>query len=189
MEQIKVKEEVKEEHTEGGLLEVKEEFDPTAFDLETKFQCHKNDVDDSKVKQEHTTPVNIPPEGTSNYTPLNKHTTEWPFVCSVCKRKFKQEHHLKSHVVVHSREKLFSCSTCKRIFANEVVLKDHMVVHSNTKMSYSCRVCDYKCNVKRYFKEHILKHAVRNLFSCSICVCKFTRKDLLDRHMVVHTRE
>ncbi|KAA0200013.1 hypothetical protein HAZT_HAZT002712 [Hyalella azteca] len=52
-----------------------------------------------------------------------------PHECSYCSRRFKEKHHLRQHVLLHTGEKPFVCSVCDARFVQVGHLKRHQFRH------------------------------------------------------------
>ncbi|XP_034720829.1 gastrula zinc finger protein XlCGF57.1-like isoform X2 [Etheostoma cragini] len=123
---------------------------------------------------------------------LKKHTrsptVEKPFICSVCKKAFKQKGHFQEHVKTHTGEKPFSCPFCKKAFTQSGSLKKHIRIHTGEK-PFSCSVCKKAFAVSGNLKKHMRIHTGEKPFSCSICKKAFTESGTLHKHMRIHTGE
>jgi len=88
-----------------------------------------------------------------------------PFECSVCKRKYKTNGNLKTHLeVVHkirvfpdweNRKEPFECSVCKRKYKTKSNLKIHLENVHKIRDHYKCSFCKYRCRKKSFLKIHI----------------------------------
>ena len=48
-----------------------------------------------------------------------------PYICQICGKRFKLNHHLKQHTRIHSGERPFSCGQCGKRFTQLSSLKYH----------------------------------------------------------------
>ncbi|KAF2362777.1 Zinc finger C2H2-type, partial [Trinorchestia longiramus] len=55
--------------------------------------------------------------------------TERPHACSYCCKRFKEKHHLRQHVLLHTGEKPFVCTMCEARFVQVGHLKRHQFRH------------------------------------------------------------
>ena len=59
------------------------------------------------------------------------------FECPTCQKRFKTEHYLKSHMLIHTGETPYQCETCHAAFNRKDKLKRHMTIHEAVK-KYRC---------------------------------------------------
>lgn len=59
------------------------------------------------------------------------------YQCDVCTKRFKTDHYLKMHSVIHSDDKPFECDICQHSFNRKDKLKRHMLIHEPVK-HYKC---------------------------------------------------
>ena len=74
------------------------------------------------------------------------------FECQQCHKRFKTEHYLKSHILIHTGETPFSCNICQAAFNRKDKLKRHMTIHDTVK-KYRCpfkNIAGKKC---RWFES------------------------------------
>ena len=79
------------------------------------------------------------------------------FVCTVCGKRFKTEHYLKMHLLIHSGEKPFKCAECPAEFNRKDKLKRHQLIHEPTKR--------YKCPFRGYTGKYMSETVRVNLGS------------------------
>ncbi|KAI4800936.1 hypothetical protein KUCAC02_006201 [Chaenocephalus aceratus] len=116
------------------------------------------------------------------------HTGEKPFICSVCEKKFAGRGSLNRHIAIHTGEKPFSCSVCKKTFAGRGLLNMHMVIHTGEK-PFNCSVCEKTFARKGYLNLHMRSHTEEKTFSCSVCKKSFKHSGTLKDHLRNHTGE
>uniref|UniRef100_A0A8D8VM94 Zinc finger protein 808 n=1 Tax=Cacopsylla melanoneura TaxID=428564 RepID=A0A8D8VM94_9HEMI len=92
----------------------------------------------------------------------NHTSTEKPFYCDLCGKKFSRKDHMRDHIrSVHMKEGV-RCSHCSRSFATKSSLKRHKIQHSKknvlSKGKYCCDLCCKNYADKRQLRDHLNKH-------------------------------
>ncbi|OWF34650.1 zinc finger protein 184-like [Mizuhopecten yessoensis] len=114
--------------------------------------------------------------------------------CDLCERTFLRRDAMLNHKESHLGQ-TFQCSLCDRNYSTSMTLKSHMRKKHGKKegrrptgKTVSEIICDFChrafCN-KASLKEHVRTRHSDNiqLFTCSLCQMKFTRRNSLQRHM------
>ncbi|XP_034401527.1 zinc finger protein 2 homolog [Cyclopterus lumpus] len=112
------------------------------------------------------------------------HTGKKPLSCSVCGKAFNVRSSLKVHMRCHTGEKPYNCSVCKKSFTQRGSLQTHMGIHTGEK-PFSCSVCEKRFLTKAQLKNHTMNHTGQKRFSCSVCGQGFTWNDQLRKHRCV----
>ena len=141
-----------------------------------------------------------------------KHTTERPFECDICNKRFTYLHNLTTHRrkvhsvkdeqkqpqnsdstdkwIIYSGDKtrLFKCGYegCGKIYTTKQALRRHLISHIGDSQF---RCCYEDCaGALRYYDSQALawhirrKHSIEKPFKCNICNKRFMRPDYLKRH-------
>ena len=118
-------------------------------------------------------------------------------MCPICGKWYTKLHnHLAS---MHSTETPFACKSCPKRFKLQCLLNVHVrKEHTNeqtrtyknlqeiTIKTYKCNLCE-KCFKTKYLLEtHLLKHSGKKPFACEICAKKFWSKWGIKIHMARH---
>ncbi|XP_046618475.1 zinc finger protein 37 homolog [Neodiprion virginianus] len=116
-----------------------------------------------------------------------KHTDDYKYKCSSCKKQFKVETDYKVHMADHETG-LFVCDFCGLTYSNKSSLYYHRnYKHTNKLKSFECKVCNKKLQSEKNLKIHLKQH--EETFVCEECGMKFARKHGLTKHRRVHTKE
>ncbi|XP_069974178.1 gastrula zinc finger protein XlCGF57.1-like [Penaeus vannamei] len=126
------------------------------------------------------------------------HTKEKPYSCEICNRAFSEKSHVVRHIAVHSEEKPFRCDICNKTFTSKSSLEIHIRVHTNEKpfslghrrihirdRLYIREVCNGILRQMRRMEVHTKKKPYR----FKICNTAFPPKQIMVKHMRVHTKE
>ena len=116
----------------------------------------------------------------------HQHDNYKQFVCSVCKKKFNQKVHLKTHMMSHTGEKPFQCLFCDNTFRTLLRMKLHKKsIHETQKYNYKCENC------KGTFKTPVVKshHIVCRTFiySGTSRTCKICHENVIKNTLLPHS--
>ena len=139
---------------------------------------------------------------------------QFPFKCTICEKKFESHKYVRNHIMEEHLSN-WTCHFCNKNFREEKDFTSHIKVHlgHNSTISkiqvedtisvssgeddmcnsphiilgnFECNICDYQCNNKKIFDDHVRKHVVLKLFQCKICKERFQHKHDLAQHIQEH---
>ena len=142
--------------------------------------------------QEPSQPSRAAEQATGNTTrqPMN-------YPCPVCNKLFRNNRHLRSHFLTHTREKPFPCNFdgCEKRFAREQDLKRHGRIHTGER-PYKCENCNMAFKRKDHLNNHKNTHlpsqarqARPKRYPCSYRDKLFSNNKQLRCHIQKHTGE
>ncbi|VEN41654.1 unnamed protein product [Callosobruchus maculatus] len=142
---------------------------------------------------------------------IRTHTSDTPFECKDCFKRFRHQSSLKRHVeVVHEGLKPFKCEICGKDFATLQRVTEHTHIHTGER-PYSCKYCGLTFKKHSTKHAHEIRHRVKNgelppscgptkryprkppkdpsELECSLCSKKFTTKQAAKLHQRIHLGE
>ncbi|XP_070985448.1 zinc finger protein 664-like [Oncorhynchus clarkii lewisi] len=119
--------------------------------------------------------------------PMVAHTGDRPYKCPVCRKRFTNNNHLKTHQRIHTGERPHWCKECGKCFSRKGDLGTHMRTHTGEK-PYQCSVCGKSFRRNR-LNEHMRVHTGERPYRCADCEKGFISVSDLKRHQRIHTGE
>ncbi|KAI5942724.1 Zinc finger protein 467 [Manis javanica] len=116
------------------------------------------------------------------------HRGEGPCACPDCGRSFTQRAHMLLHQRSHRGERPFPCSECDKRFSKKAHLTRHLRTHTGER-PYPCVECGKRFSQKIHLGSHQKTHTGERPFPCTECEKRFRKKTHLIRHQRIHTGE
>uniref|UniRef100_A0A336M133 CSON009853 protein n=1 Tax=Culicoides sonorensis TaxID=179676 RepID=A0A336M133_CULSO len=88
------------------------------------------------------------------------------------------------------QKKIFVCSVCKKMFRNRKALTNHKIYHKEGR--YICHYCGFKAKMKRFILSHIqTRHIEKDYgrvgdYACDLCDRRYLTQYRLDQHKPMH---
>lgn len=111
------------------------------------------------------------------------------YVCEICKKMFKYEAGLRSHLKFHDPDYSktgFTCQVCSKVILNARDFNRHVKAHQGLREEQMCDVCG-----KSFTKltVHMQSHTGLKTHICEVCGKTFARNQALKSHMLTHIGE
>ncbi|XP_058168637.1 zinc finger protein 845-like [Anopheles ziemanni] len=118
---------------------------------------------------------------------MKLHTSQKDYGCDICGVKFRSNGLMKRHRrSVHSTERPFECKLCPKRFRVIEKFKIHQRVHTGEK-PFECTYCQRTFSHFTDRKRHIMTaHTGERPFKCSYCTAAYIRNRELTLHMQKH---
>ncbi|KAF0874671.1 ZN467 protein, partial [Crocuta crocuta] len=116
------------------------------------------------------------------------HRGEGPCACPDCGRSFAQRAHMLLHQRSHRGERPFPCSECDKRFSKKAHLTRHLRTHTGER-PYPCAECGKRFSQKIHLGSHQKTHTGERPYPCTECEKRFRKKTHLIRHQRIHTGE
>ena len=121
---------------------------------------------------------------------------EAPSNCQYCKKHFRKEKNLKTHIkeIHEGKRRKFPCDVCTKVFPRKKSMKRHRYsVHKNyspdldldLNRTDDCTYCKKHFRNQKNLKAHIkeIHEGKRRKLPCGVCTKVFPRKSSMERHM------
>ena len=111
------------------------------------------------------------------------------YPCDICNKQFLRQQYLKKHWKEHNKRvesnKNWICKICSKIFFSKETFMDHVVGVEERQICQIClNIFATISSLRRHQKE---VHSNQKNHSCDSCGKKFARKEILKKHIKVHT--
>lgn len=122
-------------------------------------------------------------------TKRKRATRDYRFNCSDCDKVFRQNVHLRKHIMAkHTKQKPHKCTYCRYT----TVEKSHLTVHIRThtgEKPFRCRICNYSTAQNCTLKSHYLRKHPGSNVQCNLCGIDFITNHERDKHEKVCRRD
>lgn len=122
-------------------------------------------------------------------TKRKRATRDYRFNCSDCDKVFRQNVHLRKHIMAkHTKQKPHKCTYCRYT----TVEKSHLTVHIRThtgEKPFRCRICNYSTAQNCTLKSHYLRKHPGSSVQCNLCGTDFITNHERDKHEKVCRRD
>eukprot|EP00116_Pleurobrachia_bachei_P004101 sb/3464363/ len=175
---------------------------PSAFEFQYQLDRHKTHSGEQSIREE----PNNTQRNSMEFEDLGQEICEkfksgkW-FVkksnhqsrmmnCRVCNQRLCKEE-MDKHIKTLHPKKYFPCSLCPSICTSRFSLDKHKLKHrSGSSKSYECQICNKKFSDRNHLARHQIVHTGERHFKCEYCGTMFTTQHAKNRHVRrAHTGE
>lgn len=115
------------------------------------------------------------------------------FQCKICLKALSNADNLKTHMLIHTSEKPFQCDECPRKFRTKHQIPGHKLEHHSglSGMKFECFDCKKRFPKLSRLTSHQISHMKAKVFKCNYCNQHFTRKPsrtLHEKRYHLHTK-
>lgn len=114
---------------------------------------------------------------------VRTHHAPTPFECKKCKKTFRKEENLETHI--QHKHKRHPCPFCTKVFPDSRKLNSHMRIYHDLR-PFPCMVCNKHFTTKQGMHQHLLLHTGKRPYHCDICEETFIQKSNLNFHRKSH---
>ncbi|XP_060657870.1 LOW QUALITY PROTEIN: gastrula zinc finger protein XlCGF52.1 [Drosophila nasuta] len=123
------------------------------------------------------------------YHVTSLHSTERPFACELCDRRFVLRTQLNSHARMHTGEtkpRIFKCNICAKTWPTKSDLRTHMRSHDPdmSKRPFKCDKCEKAFYTRGHLSSHNLVHTGEKPHTCTYCKKSYQSVGNLNNHIV-----
>ncbi|CRK95389.1 CLUMA_CG008749, isoform A [Clunio marinus] len=118
---------------------------------------------------------------------LKSHICSIPkFVCDICGKRFNNRHSLTEHIDTHRkyRTRDYHCDICKTSYYNQAGFRLH-ISRYHEERKFSCASCRKIFMFEKNLKSH---NCSNSTFVCDICGKSFHRRGEVINHMIKHRK-
>lgn len=124
---------------------------------------------------------------------MNDHNGVRPYACDQCDKAYSSPWKRARHIKVVHVDQLLSCDQCGVTFKCKMNLTRHLRTSHATDaaalVAVVCTVCQRKFSCRDSLKRHMMVHTGERPFVCTICSKTFTNTFNLKTHSRRHTQE
>lgn len=114
------------------------------------------------------------------------HEGKKAFKCPDCDKEFYRRAQMNTHMRIHRGEKPYRCDFCEKVFTQSSSLTVHLRIHTGEK-PYFCKTCGKMVAYSKHLKTcSYVDPKVERLFPCSVCGKKFHTAVKLGEHKGIH---
>lgn len=124
---------------------------------------------------------------------MNDHNGVRPYTCGQCDKAYSSPWKRARHIKVVHVDQLLACDKCGVTFKCKMNLTRHLrTSHAATPaaaLAAVCTVCERKFSCRDSLKRHMMVHTGERPYVCSVCSKSFTNTFNLKTHSRRHTQE
>lgn len=109
------------------------------------------------------------------------------YKCEVCDKIITRSYNFMRHQSVHTGVRKYCCHICGNSFRLSGILSRHIQEFHLRIKNLSCDICSRKFSSKQSLQDHKLIHSNERSFVCDICNSAFKQKSALRIHKLFHS--